>query len=149
MGRPLGSKNKPKVVQQTPTPTIKEEQVPEIKEPRKPRKKKEQPDVVPSTQPALDQDAGPSYLAINMNNFVFTEHLLTRYAKYIMSHMDDHLRLVRTAAAVGETDTEFLIKKMLKAAGLSQQKIDKLIDEVKNYQNTNKPEQLYVRIKKR
>jgi hypothetical protein len=172
MGRPKGSKNKPKI-EITAKPVV----TPRVKEPKpaplpsppptppapvkpavKPAEKPEEPQPPakvlkrkPVANNEEEESSGPSYLALSMDNFIFTEHMLERYANFLLSRMEsfDSIRYVKDATLQGEKVTHFLIKKILRSVGFDTNKIDDLMQEVRNYRAKNKPEQLYVRLKKK
>lgn len=158
MGRPKGSKNKPKVnvpVVEVKLPKAKPAKVtvtspPKAEEPppvpkkrgRKPKPKVELPDEAVTT--------GPAYIPLNMNNFVFNEHLLMRYATYLISQMDpmNNSRQSRDAADADEPITHYVIKKVLRAVNFKPDQINQLMNEVLNFKNNSKPSQLYIKVKR-
>lgn len=150
MPRTKGSKNKPKdtkaadkpkkIVAVLPT----DEKV--VKPPKGLKKKPEEQIQAPSDEPT-----GPSYVPVNMNNFIFTEHLLERYANYVLSRMDagSAMGYAKEAATSNDKATHIVIKKMLKSVGFKSGDVDTLLEEIKTYRQTNKPEQLYYKVKRR
>ena len=158
MGRPKGSKNKPKIPPTT-SPVIVPQPAAAVAEVKKTPVKKEavakQPKEKNLSQfktvgPVQQEENGPSYLAINMDNFIFTEHLLVRYANYLLSQMrEDSVQTAKDASNAGESSAVFLTKRILKSLGFTRDRIDTLVEEIKNYHNTNKPEQLYIRLRKK
>lgn len=159
MGRPKGSKNKPKDPNAPPKVKPVKEPKAAIPEPPKkvartvlapfedaepvPEKKKKEKDP--------NEETGPAYIPINMQNFVFTEHVLERHAHFLIANMDAEANsdLTKKAKAADEKITIFLIRKILKAIGYSQQKEDILMKEISEFKERPKPEQLYTRIRRR
>lgn len=109
---------------------------------RKPKPKVDLPDDVAPT--------GPAFIPLNMNNFIFTEHLLIRYANYLISQMDpaNNSKHSREAAEADEPLTHYVIKKLLRVFGFKHEHIVQLMNEVINFKNNNKPSQLYIKVKK-
>jgi hypothetical protein len=159
MGRPKGSKNKPKPL--VPVVEVKVKKVRAAKASvKKQPKVVDEPPPVPKKRgrkpkPKLDLPSeviptGPAFIPLNMNNFVFNEHLLLRYATYLISQMDpvNNSRYSREAADADELLTHYVIKRLLRAFNFKPENIASLMNEVINFKNNNMPSQLYIKVKR-
>lgn len=155
MGRPKGSKNKPKLA---PLPTKVEVPlvVAQIKRTRRP--KIEQTGKVVVTEvtncPAeIDLDKGPDhgFYPLTMSNFLFNEHRLLKLADFAVSKftVSQNTELRSKARKVNIDFRIYLIRTMLLAVGLNKEQLDEVEKEIAEYKENNKPTQLYLKYKKR
>lgn len=165
MGRPKGSKNKPKILappQETappiPVPAPLIVVVPVVEKKRgRPRKVKETGKIVVTELnncPAeinLDEAPVMGFYPVNMSHFLFTEHRLLKVADFVLGGLTpEQTKQHEKDAKLAKTNGRlFLLMKMLKAGGWTKTQIDDAIREIDDYKQRNKPTQLYLKYKKR